>query len=287
MKYAWIKQHSVDYPVAELCRFMSVSRSAYYDWLAAPKTAREEENEALTEKLKSLFKQSRATYGSRRLKRKLSEQRFQVSRRRIIRLMKKAGLYCKTRKKFRATTDSSHNKPIADNLLDRQFNVTEPDRYYVGDITYIATDEGWLYLAVVIDLFSRMVIGWSMDKTMKAQLVNDALLMAIWKRKPSKGLVWHTDRGSQYASDSHRKLLGDHGIIQSMSRKGNCWDNAVSESFFHTLKTELVHHQKFRTRDEAKQVIFEYIEVFYNRERLHSANDYLSPKDYEELQKMA
>jgi len=287
VKYAWIKQHSVDYPVAELCRFMSVSRSAYYDWLAAPKTAREEENEALTEKLKSLFKQSRATYGSRRLKRKLSEQRFQVSRRRIIRLMKKAGLYCKTRKKFRATTDSSHNKPIADNLLDRQFNVTEPDRYYVGDITYIATDEGWLYLAVVIDLFSRMVIGWSMDKTMKAQLVNDALLMAIWKRKPSKGLVWHTDRGSQYASDSHRKLLGDHGIIQSMSRKGNCWDNAVSESFFHTLKTELVHHQKFRTRDEAKQVIFEYIEVFYNRERLHSANDYLSPKDYEELQKMA
>ncbi len=210
-----------------------------------------------------------------------------MSRRRIIRLMKKAGLYCKTRKKFRATTDSSHNKPIADNLLERQFNVTEPDRYFVGDITYIATDEGWLYLAVVIDLFSRMVIGWSMDKTMKTQLVNDALFMAIWKRKPSKGLVWHTDRGSQYASDSHRKLLGDHGIIQSMSRKGNCRDNAVSESFFHTLKTELVHHQKFRIRDEAKQVIFEYIEVFYNRERLHSANDYLSPKDYEELQKMA
>ncbi len=176
-----------------------------------------------------------------------------MSRRRIIRLMKKAGLYCKTRKKFRATTDSSHNKPIADNLLERQFNVTEPDRYFVGDITYIATDEGWLYLAVVIDLFSRMVIGWSMDKTMKTQLVNDALFMAIWKRKPSKGLVWHTDRGSQYASDSHRKLLGDHGIIQSMSRKGNCRDDAVSESFFHTLRTELVHHQKFRTRDEAKQ----------------------------------
>ncbi len=266
---------------------MSVSRSSYYDWQAAPKTAREEENKTLTERLKSLFKQSRVTYGSRRLKRKLSEQGFQVSRRRIIRLMKKAGLYCKTRKKFRAMIDSSHNKPIADNLLERQFNVTEPDRYFVGDITYIATDEGWLYLAVVIDLFSRMVIGWSMDKTMKTQLVNDALFMAIWKRKPSKGLVWHTDRGSQYASDSHRKLLGDHGIIQSMSRKGNCRDNVVSESFFHTLKTELVHHQKFRIRDEAKQVIFEYIEVFYNRERLHSANDYLSPKDYEELQKMA
>ena len=208
-----------------------------------------------------------------------------MSRRRIGRLMSQAGLSCKTKKKFKATTDSKHNKPIAPNLLERQFTVSQPDRYYVGDITYIATQEGWLYLAVVIDLFSRKVVGWSMDSRMKSQLVNDALLMAIWKRKPDKGLIWHTDRGSQYASDSHRAILNEHHITQSMSRKGNCWDNAVSESFFHTLKTELVHHCQFKTRKDAKQAIFEYIEVFYNRERIHSANDYLSPVDYEIQQK--
>jgi transposase InsO family protein len=208
-----------------------------------------------------------------------------VSRRRIGRLMVQAGLWCKTKKRFKVTTDSKHNKPIAPNLLKRQFTVSEADRYYVGDITYIQTQEGWLYLAVVIDLFSRKIVGWSMDNRMKAQLVNDALLMAIWKRKPQKGLVWHTDRGSQYASDSHRAILKEHSIIQSMSRKGNCWDNAVSESFFHTLKTEMVHHTLFKTRNEATQAIFEYIEVFYNRERIHSANDYLSPVEYESQQK--
>ncbi len=157
----------------------------------------------------------------------------------------------------------------------------------MGDITYIETQEGWLYLAVVIDLYSRQVVGWSMDKRMKAKLVNDALLMAIWSRKPAKGLIWHTGRGSQYASDSHRKILKQHGVIQSMSGKGNCWDNAVSESFFHTLKTELVHHCNFKTREDAKQHIFEYIEVFYNRIRLHSANHYCSPVDYENSQEMA
>ncbi len=204
-----------------------------------------------------------------------------MSRRRIARLMRQAGLWCQTKKKFKATTDSKHNQAIAPKLLKRQFTVSHPDRYYVGDITYIYTQEGWLYLAVVIDLFSRNVVGWSMDRRMNAQLVNDALLMALWKRKPTKGLVWHTDRGSQYASDSHRAILKEHHVTQSMSRKGNCWDNAVSESFFHTLKTELVNHEQFKTRDAAKQAIFEYIEVFYNRERRHSANDYLSPVDYE------
>ena len=154
--------------------------------------------------------------------------------------MKKAALACKTKRRFKATTDSKHSHPISPNRLQRQFTVTQPDRYYVGDITYIATQQGWLYLAVVIDLFSRQVVGWSMDTHMKAELVNQALLMAIWKRKPTPGLVWHTDQGSQYASHSHRKILSDHQIIQSMSRKGNCWDNAVSESFFHTLKTGFV-----------------------------------------------
>jgi putative transposase len=180
-----------------------------------------------------------------------------------------------------------YNLPVADNLLDRQFTVQEPNQAYVGDIAYIHTREGWLYLAVVIDLYSRQVVGWSMDGNMRAKLVNDALLMAIWKRKPDKGLLWHTDRGSQYASDSHRKPLKPYGIRQSMSRKGNCWDNAVSGSFFHTLKTELIHHQRFHSREEAKQAVFEYVEVFYNRERLHSANGYISPVDFEMQQNAA
>jgi putative transposase len=287
VKYAWITDQTKDYPVTVLCRFMDVSRSCYYDWINSPKTDREKENEILTEQLTKLFEDSRKTYGTRRLKRKLAKKGTHISRRIISRLMKKAGLFCKTKRRFKATTNSKHNKHISPNLLEREFTVSQPDRDYVGDITYIANKEGWLYLAVVIDLFSRQVVGWSMDERMKARLVNDALLMAIWKRKPTDGLLWHTDRGSQYASDSHRKILSDHNIIQSMSRKGNCWDNAVSESFFHSLKTELTHHCRFKTREEAKQAIFEYIEVFYNRERLHSANDYLSPVDYEIQQEAA
>ena len=168
-------------------------------------------------------------------------------------------------------------------MLDRKFDVHLANHYWVGDITYVPTEEGWLYLATVIDLYSRKVIGWSMDSRMKADLVNNALLMAIWQRKPQSGLVWHTDRGSQYASDSHRSILTQHGITQSMSRRGDCWDNAVAESFFHSVKTELTHHHKFKTREEARHVIFEYIEVFYNRVRIHSANGYLSPVEYESL----
>ena len=201
--------------------------------------------------------------------------------------MKKAGLACKTKRRFKATTNSKHELPIAPNYFDRQFSIDQINQVYVGDITYIHTLQGWLYLAVVIDLFSRQVVGWSMAAHMKTQLVNDALQMAIWKRKPGKGLLWHTDRGSQYASESHRQLLKQHGIQQSMSRKGNCWDNAVSESFFRTLKTELIHHQTFHSREEAKQAVFEYIEVFYNRERVHSANGYISSVDFELQQNAA
>lgn len=195
--------------------------------------------------------------------------------------MQEEGLACKTRRKFKATTNSKHDKPVAPNLLDRQFTTEKPDQVYVGDITYIPTREGWLYLAVFIDLYSRAVVGWSMDSRMPTSLVNDALTMAIWKRRPNAGLLVHSDRGSQYASDTFQQLLTQHGYRCSMSRKGNCWDNAPSESFFHTLKTELVHQEDFKTRSEAKHVIFEYIEVFYNRVRLHSSNDYMSPVDYE------
>ena len=287
MKYAWIKQHKTEFSVDSMCQFMRVSRSAYYVWLHRTPTQVEKDNAELTAIIQTLFAKSRATSGTRRLKIALGRQDRTVSRRRIGRLMHEAGLACKTKRKFRATTNSKHNQPIAPNHLDRQFTVERPNQAYVGDITYIHTQEGWLYLAVVIDLFSRQVVGWSMADHMRAQLVNDALLMALWKRKPDKGLVWHTDRGSQYASESHRALLTQHGIQQSMSRKGNCWDNAVSESFFHTLKTELVHHQTYQTRAEAKQAIFEYIEVFYNRERLHSSNGYWSPVDFELQHKAA
>jgi putative transposase len=287
VKYAWIKQHTDEFSVTTLCRFLSVSRSAYYDWLEHSPTALEKEDAELIEIIKDLFKNSRENYGTRRLKKDLRKKGWHISRRRIARLMRMAGLACKTKRKFKATTDSKHGLPVAPNLLDRQFSAAQPNQKYMGDITYIHTQQGWLYLAVVIDLYSRQVVGWSMSKCMQAKLVNDALLMAIWKRKPGKGLIWHTDRGSQYASDSHRALLNEHGIIQSMSRKGNCWDNAVSESFFHSLKTELIHHQRYETRGEAKQDIFEYIEVFYNRERIHSTNNYLSPVDYEIQQKAA
>jgi putative transposase len=275
------------FPISVMCKFMKISRSRYYEWIASPCSTKEKEDAGLLETIKVIFKEGRATYGTRRIQNKLRLQNKAVSRRHIGRLMEEAGLICKTKRKFKATTDSNHSQPIAPNLLARQFHVARPNRYWVGDISYIPTHEGWLYLAVVIDLYSRNIVGWSMSSHMKAELVNKALLMAIWQRKPAKGLIWHTDRGSQYASDSHRKILQDHQVIQSMSRKGNCWDNAVSESFFHTLKTELTHQCKFKSRQEAKHAIFEYIEVFYNRIRIHSANNYLSPMEFEAIQQSA
>lgn len=266
---------------------MKVSRSSYYEWLSNPGCDRAKQDNELLVLIKRIFEEGRGNYGSRSIKKKLEQIGRTASRRRIIRLMKEASLVCKTKRKFKATTDSNHNRPVAPNLLARRFRVAEPNRCWVGDITYIPTDEGWLYLATVLDLYSRKIVGWSMSSNLKAGLVNNALLMAIWQRKPSKGLVWHTDRGSQYASDSHLKIIQQHRIIQSMSRKGNCWDNAVAESFFRTLKCELTHQRKFKTREEARHAIFEYIEVFYNRIRIHSANDYLSPVEFESIQKTA
>ena len=230
-----------------------------------------------------IFHEGRSTYGARRIRQKLVQKKVTISRRKVSMLMKGSNLEVKTKRKFKVTTDSNHNNPIAPNLLERKFDAHQPNNYWVGDITYVPTEEGWLYLATVIDLYSRKIIGWSMDSRMKAELVNNALLMAIWQRKPKVDLIWHTDRGSQYASDSHRSILKLHHIKQSMSRKGDCFDNAVAESFFGSIKTELIHHCKFKTREEARHVIFEYIEVFYNRIRIHSANDYLSPADYESL----
>lgn len=264
-----------------MCTVLSVSRTAYYDWLKAQPSARSLENERLSLQIKEIFETNYGAYGSRRIKQVLNHEGIIISRRRICKLMKTLGISCKTKRKFKITTDSKHHLPIAPNLLKRDFDAMGPDQKYVGDITYLWTQEGWLYLAVVIDLFSRKVVGWSMEKHMRVSLVNEALLMAVWQRKPIKGLIWHTDRGSQYASAAHRELLNAHGIRQSMSRKADCWDNSVAESFFGTLKTELTHHINFKTREEAKVTVFKYIEIFYNRKRLHSANDYLSPEQYE------
>jgi len=269
-----------------MCLLLEVSTSAYYDWCGRPKALREQENESLTDKIKIIFKSQRDGCGTRVIKKALFRQGLRVSRRRIGRLMREAGLHCKTRKKFKATTNSKHNHPVAENILNREFNVDNANKVWVGDITYIGTAEGWLYLATVIDLYSRRVVGFSMSHRMTTELVNTALLTALWQRKPDKGLLWHTDRGTQYASQGHRDLLKEHGLVQSMSRKGNCWDNAVAESFFHTLKISLVNHKSYLTRKEAEEDIFEYIEVFYNRQRLHSTNDYWSPVDYEEMQKL-
>jgi len=266
-----------------MCKSLKVDKSSYYHWVRSGCIVKKVD-EKLNELIEIIFMQSRQTYGTRRIKDKLLQRYgFIVSRRRIKNVMKDLNLLVKMKRRFRVnTTDSNHNLPIAPNLLNRDFYSSIPDTKYVGDITYIPTNEGWLYLATVIDLYSRKIVGWSMAENMKTSLVNNALKMAIAKRGPLKGLIWHTDRGSQYASYEHKDLLQKYGIIQSMSRKGKCWDNAVAESFFHSLKTELIYREIFETRAQANQAIFEYIEVFYNRQRMHSANGNLSPAEFEE-----
>ena len=230
-----------------MCKILKVSQSCYYQWIKQGSIVHKVD-EQLNELIKEIFEQSRQTYGTRRIRESLMKKYgLVISLNKISKIMKHLNLQVKMRRRFRVvTTDSNHNYPIAPNRLDRDFYSSAANNTYVGDITYIPTREGWLYLATVIDLYSRKVVGWSMDDTMKVSLVNDALEMAIKRRKPSKGLVWHTDRRSQYASYSHKDLLKQHGIIQSMSKKGDCWDNAVSESFFHTLKTEFTHHENFQ-----------------------------------------
>jgi len=266
-----------------MCKVLKVDRSSYYYWVKCGCIVKKVDKK-LCELIEITFMHSRQTYGTRRIKDVLAQEYgLIVSRRRIKNIMKDLNLSVKMKRRFKTnTTDSNHNLPIAPNLLNRDFYSSFPDNKYVGDITYIPTKEGWLYLATVIDLYSRRIVGWSMDEHMRVSLVNDALKMALVSRNPIKGLLWHTDRGSQYASYEHKDLLQKYGIIQSMSRKGNCWDNAVAESFFHTLKTELTHHVIFEKRAQANQAIFEYIEVFYNRQRIHSSNNNLSPVEFEE-----
>jgi len=257
---------------------LEVSRSGYYDWLNRPRKVKVD---VLGQKVKRIFEDSRKTYGSRRIKVRLSAEGMTVSRQTIRRKMSEMKLVAKARRKTRATTDSKHELPVAPNILGRQFEARRPNSVWVTDITYLATAEGWMYLAVVIDLYSRMVIGWSLDRNMKKELVIDALRMAIKRRKPSSGLVCHSDRGSQYCSHAYQELLREHGFICSMSRKGNCLDNACAETFFHSLKVEWIYGEPTKSRLQMTRHVREYIEVFYNRQRLHSNNGYLSPWSYE------
>lgn len=262
-------------------KLMAVSKSGYHEWLYRGISSREQANNKLTKQIRSVHQESRKIYGGRRIYAELRAQGISCSKNRVVRLKRKAGIMAKTRRRFKVTTDSKHELPISGNILNREFNVLAPNTHWVVDISYISTLEGWLYLAVVVDLFSRKVIGWEMEDNMKTGLVKSALLKALKGRKISKGLVHHSDRGSQYASFEYQSLLSAHQITSSMSRKGNCWDNAVAESFFHTLKTELIYHCRYKTKEEAIQSIFEYIEVFYNRKRRHSTLGYQSPESYE------
>ena len=281
MRYDFIRQQMKVYPITVLCKVMEVSRSCFYYYLNHCNTHFKDPYQAALEaRIKKLFDHSKASYGSRRIAKNLQSVGYRIGRYRARSLMQKCGLKVKNTKRYKVTTDSRHSYPVAPNLLDRQFEVDTPNTVWTADITYIWTLEGWSYLAVVMDLFSRQIVGWAMDKRMKAQLVIDALAMAYWRRKPSPGLMHHSDRGSQYACERYQRQLENYRMIPSMSRKGNCWDNAPTERFFRSLKSERLGYCRFVSRKAAKAEVIDYI-TFYNADRLHSTLMYLSPMDYE------
>lgn len=276
-----------NYPVTLLCQVMEVSRSGFYGFMQRLQRPDDTQEQRLIVKVRSIHKANDEAYGSRRMSKALRADGEDVGRCQASTLMKKADVEVKQKKRFRVTTDSKHNYPVVPNLLDRQFDVDASNTAWVADISYLWTDEGWLYLAVIIDLFSRRVVGWSLSSRMKVDLVRDALLMAIWRRKPGRGLIHHSDRGSQYACDDYQDILQEHGMIPSMSRKGDCWDNAVIERFFRSLKSERTNHRRYSTRQAARQDVINYIEMFYNSRRLHSYLGYVSPTEYEKLAEVA
>ena len=281
MRYQAIQEHDRRYPIRLMCRSLAVSPAGYYAWRDRPESRRTTANRTLLSAIRVIHQESRETYGSPSIWDALSKQGQAVGKHRVARLMRQEGLRAKTVKKWRATTQSTHRWPVAENILTRQFQVERPNRVWAGDITYVWTREGWLYLAVLLDLYSRRVVGWAMGERLTGRLAEQALLMALANRQPRAGLLHHSDRGSQYAAMNYQQVLTTHGITPSMSRKGNCWDNACVESFFGTLKRELIYHRQYRTRAEATQEIFEYMEVFYNRQRRHSTLGYDSPAEFE------
>jgi transposase InsO family protein len=287
MKYQAIKDHARRFNVRLMCRALQVSPAGYYDWRDRPESARTRSNRRLLVAIRACHARSQCNYGSPRITRELREAGERCSENRVARLMRAHDVRAKRAKKWRATTQSRHALPVARNTLNRQFEVSAPNQVWASDISYLWTEEGWVYLAVVMDLYSRAVIGWSMRTRLTTELALEALQMALWRRKPGSGLLHHSDRGVQYAAADYQRVLAEHGIECSMSRKGNCWDNACVESFFSTLKLERVYQRRYLTREDARRDVLEWIEFIYNRQRRHSALGYRSPTQFENLANVA
>ena len=278
MKYAWIERHRSFYPLALMCALLMVSVNGFRAWLRGGSADRERPTDAqLVALMRAIHAEVKCAYGSPRMYDELRARGFRVGKTRVERLMREHGIRARHKRRFKATTDSKHTLPVAANVLERNFAPAAPNRVWSADLTYVWTDEGWLYLAVVLDLFNREVVGWAIKARMGSDIVIDALTMAWFRRRPEPGLIHHSDRGSQYASHAFQAKLAEYGMRCSMSRKGNCWDNAPTESFFNSLKNERVHGQRYRTRQQAIADLFEYIEVFYNRTRRHSTLGSRSP----------
>lgn len=284
MKFSFIRAHANEFLVPRMCEVLEVSKAGYYAWKKRPESERTRDDRRLKVKIRAVYRKSRKTYGSPRVHEELRDEGIACGRKRVERLMREDGLRAKKKRRFRRTTDSAHAHPIHPNRLERNFAVREVEgvgRVWVSDITYLPTRAGWLYLAVVLDLKSRMVVGWAMETSLETSLATDALTMALWRRKPGRDLLHHSDRGVQYAARDYQEILRQHGIQGSMSRKGNCWDNAVAESFFATLEWELTQESDWHPHEEARRAVFDHIEVWYNRQRRHSALGYRSPADFE------
>jgi transposase InsO family protein len=282
MKYQFIENYRSSFAVEKMCLALKISKSGYYAWRDRPKSKRDLANEKLDHHIRTIYEQNKGRCGSPRITEALNDQEIACSENRVAARMRKNNIKAKTKKRFKVTTHSKHKHPISANLLNQDFTAQHPDQVWVSDITYLWTREGWLYLAVILDLFSRRIVGWAMSHRLGQEFVLNAFQQALWRRRPGSGVIFHSDQGVQYACTAFRNLLKEHKFIQSMSGKGNCYDNAVAESFFHTLKTELVYFETYHTREDARNSVFEYIETYYNRFRMHSTINYCSPVQFEQ-----
>ena len=281
MRYQWIKQHRRVYPLQPMCRVLQVSASGYYDWFRREPSAQQQRRETIAQAAARSHFESHRVYGYRKVWRDLRQQQIDCCEETVRRVLGELGLFSRTKRKYVATTDSNHAQPVAENILARDFTAAAPNQKWLTDITYISTQEGWLYLAAVLDVFSRRIVGWSMSERIDTALVQSALQMAVRQRTPKPGLLHHSDRGVQYASEACQQRLAELGVVCSMSGKGDCWDNAMMESFFGSLKTEWVYGRDYQSREEAQTDLFKYIEMFYNRQRRHASLDYISPVEFE------